>query len=96
MKMLLMNMLTVASRESTAVSLSREFVPSQSIRYMSTGSSSSPTLTCKSIGEFQIHMPFVQALVDPPTAKPFILRTSWLARKDLPDLYGPAMVTGAI
>ena len=96
MNMLLMNILIVASRESTAESLSRELVPSQSIKYISTGNSSSPTLTWISIGEFQTQIPLVHALVELPTVKPFIFLTSWLARKDFPDLYGPAIVTGAI
>lgn len=86
MKMLLMKMLSVESKESTAESLSKELVPSQSRRYMSTGSNSSPMDTWMSTGLDQIQMPLVQALVVPPTGNPFIFLTSWLAKNDLPDL----------
>lgn len=96
MKMLLKKMLTVARRESTAVSRSTEFVPSQSSKNISTGKDSSPTSTVRSIGFDQIQIPLVQARVVEPTSKPFTLCSNWLAKKDLPDLYGPQIVTGAI
>lgn len=94
--MLLKKMLTVASSESTAVSLSTELVPSQSRRYISTGTVDSPTDKSSSMGVDQIQMPLVQAWVDDPTANPFMRCISWLAKNDLPDRYGPQIVTGAI
>lgn len=93
--MLLKKMLIVIRRASTEASLSRELVPSQSRKYMSTGTKSPPTLISRSIGEDQIQIPLVQALVVPPTSNPFIRWSIWFARKDFPDRYGPQSVTGA-
>lgn len=73
---------------STPRSLYTELSPSVSM-------SNIAVFSFKGIGWLHNQIPFVHGIVVGPTAKPFYLFNTLLAKKDFPVLWGPAIVSTA-